>query len=45
LKKEAEKFRDRENELLDVRENFELVSIEIKMFDLKTGQTRHWTHI
>jgi hypothetical protein len=41
LKKEAEKFRDRENELLDVRENFELVSIEIKMLDLKTGQTRH----
>jgi hypothetical protein len=26
LKREAKKFRDRENELLDVKENFELMS-------------------
>lgn len=26
LKREVEKFRDRENELLDVKENFELMS-------------------
>lgn len=39
--REAKKFRDMENEFLDVRENFELVLIEIKMFDLKTGHTKH----